>query len=122
MRSLTRRFSHWKRTGSSGGVAERDSDASSRGLRFHASVPIYAGNIPLGVLNVASEDWRELKAEELQLLHIISDQIGLAVQRARLSTEHTYAAARLATIDCSHGCRGCIVDMQERPPAGSAAD
>jgi two-component system, NarL family, sensor kinase len=79
--------------------AERDSDPSSLGLRFHASVPIYAGNIPLGVLNVASEDWRELKVEELQLLHIISDQIGLAMQRARLSAEHTRAAARLATIE-----------------------
>jgi two-component system NarL family sensor kinase len=79
--------------------AERDSDPTSLGLRFHASVPIYAGNIPLGVLNVASEDWRELGTEELQLLHIISDQIGLAVQRARLSEERTQAAARLATIE-----------------------
>lgn len=79
--------------------AERESDPSSLGLRFHASVPIYAGNIPLGVLNVASEDWRELKPEELQLLHIISDQIGLAVQRARISAEHTQAAAHLATTE-----------------------
>lgn len=79
--------------------AERDQDPSSLGLRFHASVPIYAGNIPLGVLNVASEGWRELQAEELQLLHIISDQIGLSVQRARHSAEHTRAAARLATIE-----------------------
>jgi len=79
--------------------AERDSDPSALGLRFHASVPIYAGDTPLGVLNVASEDWRELQEEELQLLHIISDQIGLAVQRARLSAEHTRAAARLATIE-----------------------
>ena len=79
--------------------AERESDPSSLGLRFHASVPIYAGNVPLGVLNVASEDWRELETEELQLLHIISDQIGLAVQRAQLSAEHTQAATRLATIE-----------------------
>jgi len=79
--------------------AERDSDPSALGLRFHASIPIYAGNTPLGVLNVASEDWRELQVEELQLLHIISDQIGLAMQRARLSAEHTRAAARLATIE-----------------------
>jgi two-component system NarL family sensor kinase len=79
--------------------AERDSDPSALGLRFHASVPIYAGNIPLGVLNVASEDWRELTEEELQLLHIIGDQIGLAMQRARLSAQHTRAAARLATIE-----------------------
>ncbi|HEV2653490.1 MAG TPA: GAF domain-containing sensor histidine kinase, partial [Ktedonobacteraceae bacterium] len=79
--------------------AERDSDPSALGLRFHASIPIYAGDTPIGVFNVASEDWRELQVEELQLLHIISDQIGLAVQRARLSADHTRAAARLATIE-----------------------
>jgi len=79
--------------------AERDSDPTSWGLRFHASVPIYASATPLGVLNVASEDWRELLPEELQLLHIIGDQIGLAIQRAHLSAEHTLAAARLATIE-----------------------
>ena len=79
--------------------AERDSDPSSLGLRFHASIPIYAGDTPLGVLNVASEDWRELQPQELQLLHIISDQIGLAMQRARLSSDATRAATRLATIE-----------------------
>ncbi len=79
--------------------AERDSDPTSWGLRFHASIPINAGETPIGVLNVASEDWRELSPEELQLLHIIGDQIGLAVQRARLSAERTRAAARLATIE-----------------------
>jgi two-component system NarL family sensor kinase len=79
--------------------AERENDPSSLGLRFHASIPIYAGEMPIGVLNVASEDWRELKEEELQLLHIIGDQIGLAIQRARLSAEHTRAATRLATIE-----------------------
>jgi two-component system, NarL family, sensor kinase len=79
--------------------AERDSDPSAYGLRYHASVPIYAGETPLGVLNVASEDWRELQEKELQLLHIISDQIGLAMQRARLSAEHTQAATRLATTE-----------------------
>src|SRR3989454_3490625 len=79
--------------------AERENDPSSLGLRFHSSVPIYAGDMPIGVLNVASEDWRELAAEELQLLHIIGDQIGLAIQRARISSEHTQAATRLATIE-----------------------
>ncbi|WP_081839074.1 GAF domain-containing sensor histidine kinase [Thermogemmatispora carboxidivorans] len=79
--------------------AEREGDPSSWGLRFHASVPIHVGETPLGVLNVASEDWRELHSAELQLLHIIGDQIGLAIQRARLSAEHTRAAARLAAIE-----------------------
>lgn len=79
--------------------AELESDPTSWGLRFHASVPIYAGETRLGVLNVASEDWRELTRDELQLLYIIGDQIGLAIQRARLTNEHTRAAARLATIE-----------------------
>lgn len=79
--------------------AEREGDPTSRGLRFHASVPIYAGETALGILNVASEDWRELAEEELQLLHIVGDQIGLAIQRARLAAQHTRSAARLATIE-----------------------
>ncbi|HET8910400.1 MAG TPA: GAF domain-containing sensor histidine kinase [Ktedonobacteraceae bacterium] len=79
--------------------AERDSDPTSWNLRFHASIPIYAGETPLGVLNVASEDWRELKPAELQLLHIIGDQIGLAIQRATLSAAQTRSATRLATIE-----------------------
>ncbi len=79
--------------------AEREGDPTSLGLRYHASVPIYAGETAIGVLNVASEDWRELASEELQLLHIIGDQIGLAIQRARISAEHTRAATRLATIE-----------------------
>lgn len=79
--------------------AESEGDPSSWGLLFHASVPIYAGETPLGVLNVASEDWRELTEDELQLLHIVSDQVGLAIQRARLAEEHMRAAARLATIE-----------------------
>ncbi|MBE3560996.1 MAG: GAF domain-containing sensor histidine kinase [Ktedonobacteraceae bacterium] len=79
--------------------AERDKDPSALGLRFHASVPIYAGATRLGVLNVASKDWRELQPEELQLLHIISDQIGLAIQRAQLSAQQTRSVARLAAIE-----------------------
>lgn len=79
--------------------AERESDPTSWGLRFHASVPIYAGEVPMGVLNVASEDWRELASDELQLLHILGDQIGMALQRAHLAVEHTIAATRLATIE-----------------------
>jgi DNA-binding CsgD family transcriptional regulator len=50
-------------------------------------------------MNVASEDWRELRPDELQLLHIISDQIGLAIQRAQLSSERTHAATQLATTE-----------------------
>ncbi len=54
------------------------------GLRYHASVPLYAHSKKLGVLNVASSDWRELTSGELQLLHTIGDLLGIAVERARL--------------------------------------
>jgi two-component system NarL family sensor kinase len=54
------------------------------GLRFHASVPLYAHGRPLGVLNVASPDWQGLAPEELRLLYTVGDLLGIAVERARL--------------------------------------
>lgn len=54
------------------------------GLRYHASIPLYAHGKKLGVLNVASQDWRQLSAEDLQLLYTIGDLLGIAVERAKL--------------------------------------
>ena len=61
------------------------------GLRYHASIPLYAYGKPLGVLNVTGGDYRELSADDLELLATIGDLIGIAIQRARLfavSAEH----------------------------------
>ncbi|MEZ4595223.1 MAG: GAF domain-containing sensor histidine kinase, partial [Chloroflexota bacterium] len=54
------------------------------GLRYHASIPLYAHGKKLGVLNVASADWRQLSPDDLQLLYTIGDMLGIAVERARL--------------------------------------
>jgi two-component system NarL family sensor kinase len=54
------------------------------GLRFHASVPLYAQGRPLGVLNVASPTWQQLTADELRLLYTVGDLLSIAVERARL--------------------------------------
>jgi two-component system NarL family sensor kinase len=55
------------------------------GLRYHASIPLYAeGGKKVGVMNVASPDWRELSAGDLRLLHTIGDLLSIAVERARL--------------------------------------
>jgi two-component system NarL family sensor kinase len=54
------------------------------GLRYHASIPLYAHGRPLGVLNVASPDWRELSADDLRLLYTVGDLLSIAVERARL--------------------------------------
>lgn len=52
------------------------------GLRYHASIPLYARDKRLGVLNVASVDWRELSAEDLRLLYIVGDFLGVALERS----------------------------------------
>src|SRR5204863_214237 len=38
--------------------------ASTAGLRCHASVPLYAGDRPLGVMNLAMRGWRRLTRQE----------------------------------------------------------
>ena len=54
------------------------------GLRYHASIPLYAHGRRLGVMNLASPDWRELAPEDLRLLHTIGDLLSIAIERARL--------------------------------------
>jgi two-component system NarL family sensor kinase len=54
------------------------------GLRYHASVPLWAQEKKIGMLNVVSADWRKLSADDLRLLHTIGDLLGIAVERARL--------------------------------------
>jgi two-component system, NarL family, sensor kinase len=56
----------------------------ANGLRYHASIPLYAQEKKLGVLNVASSDWRELAPDDLRLLHTIGDLLSIAIERARL--------------------------------------
>jgi two-component system NarL family sensor kinase len=72
-------------------------EASTGGLRCHASVPLYAGDRPLGVMNLAMRGWRRLSRRELDLLTTIADQVSVAVERARLaetSIEHARADER----------------------------
>jgi len=54
------------------------------GLRYHASIPLYVHGKKLGVLNVASTDWRELSDDDLRLLYTVGDLLGIAIERARL--------------------------------------
>lgn len=54
------------------------------GLRYHASIPLYAGPKKLGVMNLASPGWRSLSGEELRLLYTIGDLLAIAIERSRL--------------------------------------
>lgn len=59
--------------------------ADTDGLRYHASIPLYASRgEKLGVLNLASPDWRELAPDDLRLLHTVGNLLSIAIERARL--------------------------------------
>lgn len=84
------------------------------GLRFHASIPLqvcddgtgeatpenkeegdedpYVTFKRLGMLNVASPEWRQLTDDELELLRTIADILGVAIERARLHDRRLEAA------------------------------
>jgi two-component system, NarL family, sensor kinase len=63
------------------------------GLRYHASIPLYAQEKKLGVMNVASPGWRSLSPEDLQLLYTIGDLLSIAVERAGLFARSTRLGA-----------------------------
>ena len=73
-------------------AASANDVAATQGLCCHASIPLYFGDRPLGVMNLTAPEWRELSAAELRLLATISYQVGVALERARLAEE----GARLA--------------------------
>jgi two-component system NarL family sensor kinase len=65
----------------------------TEGLRFHASIPLYAHGRRLGVMNVASPEWRQLSPDDLRILHTVGDMLGVAVDRARLYAASVEAGA-----------------------------
>jgi two-component system NarL family sensor kinase len=63
------------------------------GLRYHASIPLHARGKRLGVMNVASTEWRELTDCELHILHTIGDMLGVAIERSQLYERSVAAGA-----------------------------
>jgi len=64
----------------------------TQGLAYHASIPLYFQETPLGILNVTGPSWRKLTRGELRLLSTIAYQVGIAIERARLAEESTRLA------------------------------
>ena len=76
-------------------AVKRQATDLTRGLAYHASIPLYFRDTPLGVMNVTGPSWRQLTSEELRLLSTIAYQVGIAIERARLAEE----TARLARVE-----------------------
>jgi two-component system, NarL family, sensor kinase len=64
----------------------------TQGLRYHASIPLYFQQKPLGIINVTGPSWRKLTGDELRLLSTIADQVGIAIDRARLADQSAQGA------------------------------
>ncbi|MFU8796082.1 MAG: GAF domain-containing protein [Dehalococcoidia bacterium] len=67
----------------------------SEGLRAFISVPLRARDSVLGVMNVASHLPHRFSKEDAHLLHSIADQLGIAIEQARLHERLRKARGRL---------------------------
>ena len=67
----------------------------SEGLRAFISVPLRAKDNVLGVMNVASHTPHSFTKEDMHLLHSIGDQLGTAIEQARLNERLRKARERL---------------------------
>jgi signal transduction histidine kinase len=68
---------------------------SSEGLKAFLSVPLRSKDNVLGVMNVASHESHRFTKEDVHLLHSIGDQLGTAIEQARLHDRLRKARERL---------------------------
>ena len=61
-----------------------EANGDNAGLLFHATVPISVQGKPVGLINVAADEWQFLSAADLQLLSAVGAQLGVALERAQL--------------------------------------
>ncbi len=65
-----------------------DLNTDTKGLKFHATVPIMIGPQKVGLLNLLSEESRQLDNKELTVLNAIGELIGSAIERTRLQQSY----------------------------------
>jgi serine phosphatase RsbU (regulator of sigma subunit) len=56
----------------------------TRGLLFHATVPLISQSRALGLINIATEQWEFLTSADLEFLSAAGSQVAIALERARL--------------------------------------
>ncbi len=61
-----------------------DISSGTKGLKFHAVIPIIINGQKVGLMNLLSKETRELTEKELAILNTISELVGTAIQRTRL--------------------------------------
>lgn len=56
----------------------------TRGMRCHASVPLWFGNTTVGVMNLAGPDLGVFEDEDLAMLYSVGNQLAVALERSQL--------------------------------------
>ncbi|WP_340201755.1 LuxR C-terminal-related transcriptional regulator [Ascidiimonas sp. W6] len=62
----------------------KDISTGTKGLKFHAVIPITINRQKVGLMNLLSKETRQLNEKELAILNTISELVGTAIQRTRL--------------------------------------
>ena len=62
----------------------KDITSGTRGLKFHATIPITANGQKAGLLNLVSKETQQLDDKQLSILNTISELMGIAIQRTRV--------------------------------------
>jgi DNA-binding CsgD family transcriptional regulator len=58
--------------------------SGTRGLKFHATIPISIDGKKIGLINLVSKETQQLTERELSMLNTISELISIAIQRTRI--------------------------------------
>ena len=73
----------------------------TEGLLFHATVPLIVQKRPVGLINIATDQWEFLSPTDLQFLSAAGSQVAVALERAQLhdlaETQRTRLEKELAT-------------------------
>lgn len=62
----------------------QDAKGDTRGLRYHASVPLWEGDRIFGLMNLAGAEEGLFSEEDLKILFGVGNQVGIALERAHL--------------------------------------
>jgi signal transduction histidine kinase len=68
---------------------------NAEGLKAFVAVPLRAKDKVLGVINIASRDARSFTSSDIHLLYSIGDQLGVAIEQAKLTERLIKARERL---------------------------
>ncbi len=65
-----------------------DISTGTKGLKYHATIPIIMNGQKVGLMNLLSKESQQLNEKQLTVLNTISQLIGTAIQRTRLQESY----------------------------------